>query len=250
MLDTAAWALGVRDRLAEQGDRHRAEFERAYLKSSRPHLGVRVPLVRATVREALRDSGPRGVPERDLALRLAAALWSLPEYECHLAAVEVLVRGRRRLSLDDLPAVEGYLREAGTWALVDPLAVEVVGDVVARADASGDAGTATQVLDSWAVDRDFWVRRTALLAHLRPLRQGGGDPDRFLRYADAMLEEREFFVRKAIGWVLRETGRRRPELVADWLRPRAARCSGVTMREAVKPLPPEVREELLAVRRR
>jgi 3-methyladenine DNA glycosylase AlkD len=61
-----------------------------------------------------------------------------------------------------------------------------------------------------------------------------------------MLEEREFFIRKAIGWVLRDTARRRPSLVAGWLAPRVHRASGVTVREAVKPLPPAVRELLLA----
>ncbi len=79
-----------------------------------------------------------------------------------------------------------------------------------------------------------------------PLRRGEGDFERFGRYADQMLEEKEFFIRKAIGWVLRETAKRRPELVADWLAPRVHRASGVTMREAVKPLPAEVRERLLA----
>jgi 3-methyladenine DNA glycosylase AlkD len=61
-----------------------------------------------------------------------------------------------------------------------------------------------------------------------------------------MLAEQEFFIRKAIGWVLRDTARRRPDLVADWLAPRAARASGVTMREAVKPLPPETARVLMA----
>ena len=55
-----------------------------------------------------------------------------------------------------------------------------------------------------------------------------------------MLEEREFFIRKAIGWVLREAGKRRPDDVAAWLAPRTDRASGVTMREAVKYLPPDV----------
>lgn len=77
------------------------------------------------------------------------------------------------------------------------------------------------------------------------LRRGDGELDRFLRHADAMLDQREFFVRKAIGWVLREIGRTRPEVVAAWLGPRgprgprAARVSGVTWREAVKYLPEE-----------
>ena len=64
-----------------------------------------------------------------------------------------------------------------------------------------------------------------------------------------MLEEREFFVRKAIGWILRETGRNRPDLVYAWLRPRAARASGVTVREAVKYLFEEQRAKILAARK-
>ena len=61
-----------------------------------------------------------------------------------------------------------------------------------------------------------------------------------------MLEEKEFFIRKAIGWVLREVAKKRPELVAAWLGPRVHRASGVTVREAVKYLPQADRDLLLA----
>jgi 3-methyladenine DNA glycosylase AlkD len=63
-----------------------------------------------------------------------------------------------------------------------------------------------------------------------------------------MLEEKEFFIRKAIGWVLRDTSRKRPELVFDWLLPRAAHASGVTTREAVKYLTEDQRAAILARR--
>jgi 3-methyladenine DNA glycosylase AlkD len=104
------------------------------------------------------------------------------------------------------------------------------------------------VLDRWAVDDDFWIRRSVLLALLVPLRRGDGDFQRFSRYADGMLDEEEFFIRKAIGWVLRDTARKRPDLVYRWLLPRAARASGVTVREAVKPLSAEQRAAVLAAR--
>lgn len=101
------------------------------------------------------------------------------------------------------------------------------------------------MLDRWAGDPDFWVRRAALLAHLEPLRRGGGDFDRFDGYADAMLGEREFFIQKAIGWVLRDTARKRPDLVFAWLLPRASRASAVTIREAIKPLSEAQRRAIL-----
>jgi 3-methyladenine DNA glycosylase AlkD len=132
------------------------------------------------------------------------------------------------------------LGSADTWALVDSLSADVMGSLVERYP------ELTVTLDRWTGDDSFWLRRSALLALLVPLRRGGGDFDRFARYADQLLDEREFFIRKAIGWVLRETGKRRPELVDDWLAPRVGRASGVTMREAVKPLPPARRDELMA----
>jgi 3-methyladenine DNA glycosylase AlkD len=101
-------------------------------------------------------------------------------------------------------------------------------------------------LDRWATDDDFWIRRSALLAHLLPLRNGGGDWERFTRYADAMLDEKEFFIRKAIGWVLRDTARKRPGMVYEWVAPRTHRTSGVTIREVVRWLSPEQREILMA----
>ncbi|SDC02422.1 DNA alkylation repair enzyme [Raineyella antarctica] len=125
---------------------------------------------------------------------------------------------------------------------MDVLAASVVGPLVEREPSLGT------FLDRWAADGDFWIRRSALLAQLLALRQGEGDFDRFGRYADAMLEEKEFFIRKAIGWVLRDTGRKRPDLVFAWLLPRAVRVSGVTVREAVKPLSDEQREAVLAAR--
>jgi 3-methyladenine DNA glycosylase AlkD len=61
-----------------------------------------------------------------------------------------------------------------------------------------------------------------------------------------MLEEKEFFIRKAIGWVLRETGKQTPARVVDWLLPRAGRAAGLTVREASKHLPAAARARILA----
>jgi 3-methyladenine DNA glycosylase AlkD len=156
-----------------------------------------------------------------------------------MAAAELLTANGALLDAPDTGLVEGMLRTARTWALVDGLAANVTGDLVRRHP------ELTATLDRWAADEDFWIRRSAMLALLIPLRQGAGDFGRFSRYADQMLDEKEFFIRKAIGWILRETAKRRPDLVAQWLAPRVHRASGVTVREAVKPLPPPVRDQLL-----
>src|SRR4029077_8791758 len=171
---------------------------------------------------------------------LVRDLWREPIHERRMAAVVALELRQSELGAADLPLVEELLRDSRTWALVDGLAGDVAGSIALR-DAVGAAPT----LDRWAADADFWVRRAALLAELKPLRDGAPF-DRFGRHADAMLDEKEFFIRKAIGWVLRETGKRRAPEVIAWLAPRTARASGVTMREAVRYLAPPEAERLMA----
>jgi 3-methyladenine DNA glycosylase AlkD len=86
------------------------------------------------------------------------------------------------------------------------------------------------------------------VALLPGIRQGGLDHQRFERYATPMLAEREFFIRKAIGWVLRETAKKDPAYVAAWTRSHLDQMSGVTFREAVRRLPAE-QAALLQLRR-
>lgn len=225
-----AQAVGAIDRsLREAGTVERAEAEKRYLKSNLKHYGVTVPSIRKIAKAFLARSPDL---DRTVLLALVAALWDRPVHECRFMAVELLTLRHALLEPRDVGVVEGLIRESKTWALVDPLAAVVAGNLVVRHP------DADRVLDRWAGDDDFWVRRSALLAHLKPLARGEGDFDRFGRYADAMLEEKEFFIRKAIGWVLRDTARKRPDLVYQWIAPRAHRAAGVTVREAVKRLSP------------
>ncbi|HPU40200.1 MAG TPA: DNA alkylation repair protein [Microthrixaceae bacterium] len=225
--------------LTAAADPSRAERERSYLKSTLGHLGCSVPAIRSVA-----VSFRRGHPELSHSelVSLVEELWSHPVHEHRMACVELLAQFQTLLSADDMMLLERLLREARTWAIVDGLSTSVVGRVVER------DGDAADVLDRWSTDDDCWIRRASLLALLVPLRRGAGDFDRFGRYADCMLDEQEFFIRKAIGWVLRDTAKKRPDLVLEWLLPRCARASGVTIREAIKPLTEAQRQSILDAR--
>lgn len=213
--------------LASAGTPGRAEQERRYLKSDLYFLGASHWETGRIARSIAR----REHLDREATLALATALWGPPVFERRAAAATILETGAGMLLPADMPLLERLLRESGTWALVDDLSASVVGEISFR-----QPDAVRPVLDRWAADPDFWIRRASLLAELLPLKRGAALEPFALR-ADTMLDEQEFFIRKAIGWVLREAGKRRPADVVAWLEPRVARASGVTVREAVKYLP-------------
>jgi 3-methyladenine DNA glycosylase AlkD len=237
-----ALAAEIERALRADASAERAEQEKRYLRSELAHLGASVPAIRKV---AVAFARQHAWLDRRALLGVAEALWARRIHECRMAAVDLLELREDLLHPHDLAGVvERFLREARTWALVDGLAANVAGALVERIPELG------AVLDRWARDGDFWLRRAALLAELVPLREGRGDFARFARHADALLEEREFFVRKAIGWVLRDASRKDPERVARWVLPRARRASALTLREATRHLTPAQRQEILAAAQR
>jgi 3-methyladenine DNA glycosylase AlkD len=228
-------AAELRAELNQLGKPERAIREKSYLKSNLTHLGVPVPEIRK-VAKSFYKSHP-DLNRRNL-LALVEGLWSEPVHELRVVGIELLVLYSDLLHEDDIDFVEELIRMSSTWALVDPLATTVTSNLIGRFPQLADR------LDVWARAEYMWLRRSALLALLPPLRDAGGDFDRFGRYADQMLDDSDFFIRKAIGWVLREVSKKRPDLVYDWLVPRTHRASGVAMREAVKYLSEPQRRQL------
>jgi len=239
VFDPEAAAQAVTESLRPFGTPGRAAQEKRYLKSDLEFLGVTVPDMRRVVRAAV-----RGYPglSREATVAWATALWREPVHERRMAAVEVLELAVPRLTAEDLGIVAELIRQARTWALVDGLACNVAGGIALRDPASW------LLIDPWAGDMDFWIRRSALLALLPGIRSGSPDLARFDRFAEPMLNETEFFIRKAIGWVLREIARRDPGFTAEWTRNHVSGMSGVTFREAVRRLPAEEAERLRSLR--
>ena len=224
MAQPSTLARRIETELARVASPERAAGEKAYLKSDLDFLGVRLADIRRVAKQSTKGL------DREAAVALVAELWKKGLFERRMAAVVVLQLHAAELERRDLKLLQRLIRESKTWALVDALAVDVVGAMTTRLPLE-------RTLDRWAKDRDFWIRRSSLLAELKSLKQGASfEP--FARRADAMLDETEFFIRKAIGWVLREMSKKRPDEVYEWIGARTDRASGVTMREAVKYLSP------------
>jgi 3-methyladenine DNA glycosylase AlkD len=223
------------------GDEERAVGSKAYLKSDLEFIGVAAKPLRAVARAFLADHPEI---ERQTLVDLVQALWQRPVFDLKAVAVALLERRPGDLVIGDLELVEDLLRRSHTWALVDWLCTKVAVSVVER-----EPEMAAKVLERWSRDEDFWVRRASMLAQLPSLRAGGGDFKLFASFASRMVGEKEFFIRKAIGWVLRDVSKKRPQLTYDFLVEHIAEVSGLTLREGSKYIPVQQREALHELRR-
>jgi 3-methyladenine DNA glycosylase AlkD len=223
------------------GDEDRAVGAKAYLKSDLEFIGVAAKPLRATARSFL---GNHPEIDRQALVDLVRALWRRPVFDLKAVAVALLERRTGDLLIGDLDLVEDLLRLSHTWALVDWLCTKVAAPLVER-----EPEMAAAVLEKWSRDEDIWLRRASMLAQLPALRAGGGDFDLFASFASRMVGETEFFIRKAIGWVLRDVSKKRPELAYSFLSEHIDQVSGLTFREGSKYLAEDQQESLRRARR-
>ncbi|MFJ9818975.1 DNA alkylation repair protein [Streptomyces sp. NPDC101151] len=204
-------------------DPGRAVPMRAYMKDVAPFLGIPTPARRNLSRTLL-----AGTPRPDEADCTAIALrcWRLPEREYHYFAVDYLRRHAARCSSAFLPVARHLLTTVPWWDTVDLLAAHVVGALV-----TADPGL-TADMDAWITDADLWVARTALLHQLRYKERT--DADRLFAYCLLQSGHPDFFIRKAIGWALREYSKTDPEAVRGFLARERGRFAPLTVREALK----------------
>lgn len=208
-------------------DAARAEQMQAYLLNRYDFLGLPAPVRRAAVVELNRlapaDAGAL--------LAVARLLWAKPEREFRYTAIDLLRRHVRMLDVSHLAELRELLQRDPWWETVDGLAA-VIGAVLHAAVKRDPAVSA--VMDAWVVDADFWVRRAAMLHQLGWRLET--DAAKLARHALQLAGEREFFIRKAIGWALRDYARWNPGFVRGFVDGPGAVLSALSIREACKRL--------------
>jgi 3-methyladenine DNA glycosylase AlkD len=219
----AKFQRAVRAALKPLANADRAAGAKAYMRGRFEYIGISTPLRRAAVGLLIRGFEPATAEE----LRAAAeGLWGMREREYQYVAADMLARHQSVLKLDDLPWLLDLAQEKSWWDTVDCI-VKVVGKIVRRSGAKG-----VRAMDRAVKHKDFWVRRVAILHQLGW--RGDTDTERLFRYAEMLALEKEFFVRKAIGWALRDYAWHDWRAVEKFLSTSKVKFSGLTVREAGK----------------
>ena len=220
----------LRAGLAQAGDPQRAEQQRAYLKSQMPMYGVGVP---ATRRLATRIAAAHADLWHDATTWETALrhLWDGATHREERFAALAIIRSTYSAAhtdrMESLALYEHLLRTGQWWDLVDETSHAV--GLVVRAHPAAAAR-----MRAWAADPDLWVRRSAIICQLQ--HKDRTDPGLLSDVIEANQEDPEFFIRKAIGWALRQHARIDPDWVKAFVETRGSRLSGLSRREALKHL--------------
>ncbi len=224
---TTPLAAIVMDRLVRTyraaGDPQRAAGMRAYMRDQFDFLGLPAPRQLALNREILAGLGRPGADD----LRATAlACWALPEREFQYFAQKWLRRHAKALPSGFLGTARTLLTTKSWWDTVDEIATHVVGPLVLADPALVSA------IDGWARDDNIWLVRAAILQQNRY--REATDPDRLFRYCADQAGHPDFFVRKAIGWALREYAKADPDAVRAFVSSHRDTLSGLSQREALR----------------
>jgi 3-methyladenine DNA glycosylase AlkD len=218
----------IRTSLMERADPLRAAGAQAYMKSSILSLGVRVPEVRRCV-VAAAATFPFETSEQLRATALV--LWREAQWrEERYAAIDLT--GLRLVTKDPLmlPVYEEIIRTGAWWDFVDGVSQRICGLLLAH------RAMMTPVMLEWSTDEDFWIRRAAITSQLKA--KSATDTDLLRAAIEANLGDPEFFIRKAIGWALREFAKTNPAWVRDFVTEHAGQLSPLSRKEAVRHLNP------------
>ncbi len=218
----------VRQGLAERADDTRAVGMQAYMKSSMPCRGVPRPEVRNVCADVFRE---HRLPDRSGWEATIHELWDHAAFREERYAATMLAGHRSYRSLqsaETLPLYEHLITTGAWWDHVDDVSHHV-GAVLRN-----DRARATPPIRSWRRHPVFWMRRSAIICQLG--HKSETDPGLLTACTESNLGDPEFFVRKAIGWALREYARSEPEWVRVFVLAHQTDMSPLSRREATKHL--------------
>jgi len=217
----------IREALRQLAVAEKAEPMRSYMKSEMPYLGVQTPYHRKACKRLFRDHRLETFEAwRDTVLALFRGARYREERYCALN----LVNDSSYREFQDLPALP-MIREiivtGAWWDLVDNIAPYRLGDLLDR-----HPRKMAKTLRDWARSDDIWERRAAIISQLK--RKASTDLELLYDAIEPSLGEREFFLRKGIGWALREHAKTDPEEVKRYVRSERRRLSRLSQREALR----------------
>ena len=214
----------LRSLFNENTDPERAPAMSAYMKGLFPFLGISAPTRKLLVNQWIKETGIKSDPEK--ARAIIRSLYTEKEREYHYAAIDLLlVLPTKSLKENDDQLLEFLITQHSWWDSVDLIASHTMGKYLIRFPERTD-----QLISSWRNSENMWLNRSCLLFQLKYREKTNSEL--LFSLVDQYKSSKEFFIRKAIGWSLREYSKWGKEKVRAFVL--ASGIDGLAKREASK----------------
>lgn len=197
----------IKSEFQKNGKSEIAKQQASYLKNKFEFYGLKSPERKTIQRPFLVK---QNLPEKDQAFKIISELWKEPQRELHYFAIELLLKYKKVFEKSDLEFIEELIQKNSWWDSVDSLAPNAVGAYFQKYPEQR-----SEIIDRWIESGNIWLKRTAILFQLKYREKT--DKKLLVYIIDKLKEEKEFFIRKAIGWILREVSKREPEWVRSFV---------------------------------
>jgi len=203
-----------------------AEKQSAYMRHLFPFFGIPKPLRSVLEKPLYKEYAPSAPIEL---CQILQALWKKEEREFQYFALEYAWAHRKLWDRSLLPCFELCIREKSWWDTVDDLAGNCVGEYLKCFPDE------IFKMDHWIEDSTLWIRRSALIFQLKY--KNKTDEERLFDYCEKTMHESDFFIRKAIGWALRQYSKTSPIAVQKFIVRNERNLSPLSKKEGSKYLP-------------
>ena len=196
-----------------------------YMKGHFLFFGIKSTMRRELQREWWRG---RSIQSENELQSIIEALWDLDEREYQYVGLDLGKRYKKFFAPNSIAFIQKLVITKSWWDTVDAMASHFTGAVVFNNPETG------KVMDGWIDHENMWMRRTAILHQLNF--KDRTDPDRLFHYCEQRMGEKEFFIRKAIGWALRQYSYIDSKSVVQFVKDHESELSTLSKTEALKAL--------------
>jgi len=219
--------LALRRALRRVAQPEKAKPMQSYMKSSMPYHGVPTPVADNVFKSVF---SPLEFPDSESWRRAILDIWRNARFREERYGAIALARQRRFAAyqtIEALPMYEEMIVTGAWWDFVDTIAAHGIGGLLRN-----DKLRVSRTMLRWSRSPDMWKRRTSILCQLT----FKTDTDLKLLFAciEPSLDSPEFFLRKAIGWALRQYAWTNPGEVRRYVEKNVTRLSALSRREALK----------------
>lgn len=198
--------MEIINKFEEHRNKENALAMKTYMKDKFEFLGIKSPLRKELQKEFLKNIDKKAPINKNL----VKLLWNENSREFQYLAIDYLVKAKKQLQRDDIIFIEELITTKSWWDSVDTISSHLVGEICKMYPDLVD-----EYILKWSIDENMWLRRTSILYQLKY--KENLDTKNLEKVIKVNTNDKEFFIRKSIGWALREYSKTNKEWVRSFI---------------------------------